>query len=469
MEVEDEVVADVRVLHVEQQPIVHDPLIAELVGGARPGDPAPLAEALVHRALRRRRLDRVKVVGAAGVADLLGEIVEQGQLVALEQLDFTLQVRRLQQRLVGHQTAVDVLDRMRKDVRGLVRLHRLARRVGLVEVDDADVDVLLAETAPHPRAAALDRTAHLGAEVLDPLNGVAGGRALLALRVGDVVGLELLVGPVVAPGSVEFVRAAFCHQVDADAAGLLRDVHAAGVDRHFLERVEVVVRGRRARGRHVRDVHAVERPFVVEGAGPARHVVGLLARHVAADVLAVHGDARRLLENDPRVAGRRDALQQLVGERLLRSCVARVDNRAFARDGNRFLNGRDGHLSINARAEPDGDDDAVADDSLETGELELHRICADSETGKLIRAGLAGHRRQRLQQNRAGEGDRHAGQQAARLIRHLAENLTGLHLSRRGGRARGEERQQREHDKSNLHSCPPEQKPTDVGTNAIRE
>ena len=114
---------------------------------------------------------------------------------------------------------------------------------------------------------------------------------------------------VVAARAVESVGAALGHQVDADAAGLLRDVHAAGVDRHFLERVEVVVARRRAGRGHVGDVDAVERPLVVGRVGAARHVVGLLARHVAADVLAVHGDAGRLLEDDPRVARRRNALE----------------------------------------------------------------------------------------------------------------------------------------------------------------
>ena len=85
-----------------------------------------------------------------------------------------------------------------------------------------------------------------------------------ALLVADVLRLELVVGVVDAAGAVEPVGAALGHQVDADAAGLLRDVHAAGVDRHFLERVEVVVGRRRAGRVHVGDVDAVERPLVVE-------------------------------------------------------------------------------------------------------------------------------------------------------------------------------------------------------------
>ena len=69
VEVEDEVVADVRVLHVEQQPVADHPLVAELVGRAsdrsssptgrkrstpRPGGPS-IRSACVSLALRALR------------------------------------------------------------------------------------------------------------------------------------------------------------------------------------------------------------------------------------------------------------------------------------------------------------------------------------------------------------------------------------------------------------------------------
>ena len=189
--------------------------------------------------------------------------------------------------------------------------------------------------------------------------------------------LELLVGDVVARRTLEPVGAALGHEVDADAAGLLRHVDAAGVDRHLLERVEVVIAGRRAGGRHVGDVDAVERPLVVGRVAAARDVVGLLTRHVAADVLAVHRDAGRLLEDDPGVAGRRNALQQLVGERLLGAGFLGVDDRALTGDGDRFLHGRDAHLGVDLRAEADRDEDAFVDDGLEARQLELDGVGAD--------------------------------------------------------------------------------------------
>ena len=154
LEAEREVVADVRVLQVEQQPIADHPLVAELVGRVRPGVPEVLAEALVDRLLRRGGLDRVQVGGAAGVPFLLVEVVEDRQLVALEQLHFALEVGLLQQRAIGVQTGVDVFDR--RGERDRRRLVRLAVRGRLVEADHADVDRLLAEAAPHPGAAAAE-------------------------------------------------------------------------------------------------------------------------------------------------------------------------------------------------------------------------------------------------------------------------------------------------------------------------
>ena len=259
--VEHEVVADVRVLHVHQQPVAHHPLVAGLEGRVRADVPV-VAEAGSARHLRlaHRRLGRRDVARVARVALLQREEVEERQLVALEQLDLTLEVGGADGGPVGVQARVDVFDRVRQRV----RLDRLALRGRLVEVDDADLHVLLAVAAPHPRAAALDRAAHLGAVVVDVLDRVARGRAEAALVVGDVLRLERIVGVVDAARAVELVAAALGDQVDADAAGLLRHVDAAGVDRHFLERVEVVVGRRRAGGVHVGDVDAVERPLVVE-------------------------------------------------------------------------------------------------------------------------------------------------------------------------------------------------------------
>src|SRR5207237_8284882 len=111
-----------------------------------------------------------------------------------------------------------------------VRLDLLAGGGRLVEVDDADLDVLLAVAAPDPGAAGLDRAAHLEAVVVDVLDRVARAGAVVPHLVGDVVGPERVVGGEDAAGAAELVGAALGHQVDADAAGLLRHADAAGGD-----------------------------------------------------------------------------------------------------------------------------------------------------------------------------------------------------------------------------------------------
>ena len=200
-----------------------------------------LAERCGHRALRRGRFDRVEVVGPARVALFLGEIVEQAELVPLEQLHFGFQVRCLQNGEVGVQTVVDVRDRVGERIGGLSGFNLQAAGCRLVEAEHADADLLLAEAAPNPRAPLLQRTAGLDPVVLVVLNRVPGAGALLALIVRDVVRLEPLVGHVHARRAAKLDRPALGDEVDADAAGLLRHVDAAGVDRHFLEGVEVVV------------------------------------------------------------------------------------------------------------------------------------------------------------------------------------------------------------------------------------
>ena len=77
---------------------------------------------------------------------------------------------------------------------------------------------------------------------------------------------------------------------------------------------------------------------------------------------------------------------------------------------------------------------------LEAGQLELHRVGADRQARELIGAGFARHRGERLQQIGRREGHGHAGQHAARLIGHLAEDLAGLLLRVRHRRAQEQKR-----------------------------
>jgi hypothetical protein len=94
-----------RVLHVEQQAVGDHVLIAELVGRARTGRPPHVPYCARHGAWRT--VDSIGVVSLAfaRVAHLLREEVVEAQLVALEQLHFRLQVRRLQLGEVGVQSS----------------------------------------------------------------------------------------------------------------------------------------------------------------------------------------------------------------------------------------------------------------------------------------------------------------------------------------------------------------------------
>ena len=74
--------------------------------------------------------------------------------------------------------------------------------------------------------------------------------------------------------------------------------------------------------------------FVVAGA--VRDERGLLSRLVSADVLLVHDDAR-LLEYDPGIARRRDALQHLAREGLTGGRRSGVDPGSGATDRHGLL------------------------------------------------------------------------------------------------------------------------------------
>ena len=286
------------------------------------------------------------------------------------------------------------------------------------------------------------------------LNGITRRRALEPLRVGDVLRFEAVVGVVEAGRALEPVGAALGDDVDPDAAGLLRHVDAAGVDRDLLERIEIEIVGRRAGGGHVGDVDAVERELRVVGHRAARHEVGLLPRHVAADVFAIHGDPGRLLQDDPWIACRRNALQQIVGKGLPGSGGLRVDNRTLSAHGDRFLHGRYGQLCVDLGAEPDGHSHVLGDHGLEAGEREVHGVGTDAEPWKLIRAGVARHRDERLQQHRRRQRDGDSRHDRAGLIGDLAEDLPGL-LLRIGQRAHREKRDQCDDDPSHPHPFTP--------------
>ena len=139
----------------------------------------------------------------------------------------------------------------------------------------------------------------------------------------------------------------------------------------------------------------------------------------------------RLLEDDPRVARRRDVLQLVDRERLLGPGLLRVHDRALAGDGDRFLHGRHAQLRAHVGAEADRDLDPFLDDGLEAGELELHGVGADLKSRKLEGSALAGRGSKRLQQRRSGECYRHARQHGAGIVGDLSKDLARLRLGPR--------------------------------------
>jgi hypothetical protein len=154
----------------------------------------------------------------------------------------------------------------------------------------------------------------------------------------------------------------------------------------------------------------------------------LLARLVAADILLVHHHPGRHLEHDPWVSRRRNAFEVLAVERLAGLYRGGVDDRAFARDGDRLLDRGDLELRVDLGGEADLDADAVTDERLEPAQLEAHRVDADGNVRETVRARLARRRRLRREQRRAFDGDHRAGQNAAAMIRDLAEDLARLRL-----------------------------------------
>ncbi len=285
-----------------------------------------------------------------------------------------------------------------------------------------------------------------------------------------------LVGPVVPARPAERVAAALGDEVDADAAGLLRHVVAAGADLHLLQHVEVVVHGRRAGGGLVGDVDAVEEPLVVGRGRAARDVARLLARLAAAHVGAVHGDARRALEHDPGVTRRGHVLQLLLRVVALGAGLARVDERRLARDRHGLLERRDLEGRVGGGVAADAHRDALDDHRPEAGQLELDRVgIARLQARELVRAGVSCHGRQRLDERTAAHRHHHAGQHRPGRIDHAAHDIAGRGLRHRGRRPEDQAQHRHQGEQFASHpsslKCPhesPGQRPSTRPTKRVR-
>ena len=156
----------------------------------------------------------------ARVTDLFRPGVLEVEAVVAERHPGDLPVVVVQRREVGLETAAQQLGF------GRARVQRLpvgtALRGVLVEADDAGLDVLRAVAAPVPQLALDDRAADVEAVVADVLDRRAGTGALRLQLRGDVVALHRIIGDEEAGVALEAIGAALGHEVDADAAGLLR-------------------------------------------------------------------------------------------------------------------------------------------------------------------------------------------------------------------------------------------------------
>ena len=91
-------------------------------------------------------------------------------------------------------------------------------------------------------------------------------------------------------------------------------------------------------------------------------------------------------------------------------------------------------LLVDLRREADADDDALADDRLESGQLELHRVGADRNLREAEAPGFAARRDLRLNQRGAGQRDGCARQHGAGVVTHPARDFAGLDLRQRRNR-----------------------------------
>ncbi len=306
-------------------------------------------ELVEHRGatLVPRRLGRPRHASVAPDLDLVAAQEEDRRRVAVD--DLRVQLR------------VDVLER---------------RPVGGVR-DRQKVDLVAAVAAPEPEPVLDDGAADLHAVVLDGVDGVAPMCDCEALGYGLFVvalGLPAVIRDEEAARPVDVVRAPLRHHVEVRAGRDEGDVVASRRDLQLLERVEVVVGRRGADRGDVGDVDAVDVERVGAHARALGGVARLLARLRAADVHAIDEDAGHRLEDDPRVASRRDRRQ--LGLRDVRAGrrPPRVEERALAGDDHLGRDAGELHLHCELGVAAHLDQYGVALQRREAGERVRDRI-----------------------------------------------------------------------------------------------
>jgi hypothetical protein len=261
------------------------------------------------------------------------------------------------------------------------------------------------------------------------VRGLAGDVAREHL-VGHVAPFEAVVGEEALRLAAELVGAALHDEVEADAAGALLDVVAAGGDLDFLERVVVEVARRGADRRHVGDLDAIEIPGAVRGPRALADERGLLTRLVPRDVHAIHDDAGDGAQQRPRVAGVRDPLELGGREVRRRAHLLVVDDRRLARDGDRLLDGGDPQRHGQVDVLSDAQLDVVAYDGGESLERDGELVVAGRQVQEPELAGVIAHGG--IRTIRSLERDGHAGEYAALLVGYGTGDVAGGELRGRG-------------------------------------
>ena len=211
-----------------------------------------------------------------------------------------------------------------------------------------------------------------------------------------------------------------------------------GRDLGLLETVVVVVEAGRARCGRVGHVHAVQRVRVLVPRAAKCRENCLQTALAPTDVLAVEHDLRRqILKNRPDVARGRHALQRVRVDARRDVGGRDVDRRRLADHRQRLAHLAGLERDVNGQRACGGDDEPLADDFLEPGELVRSRVVAERQRRKRVDAAGIGDVRPRRHQDGAAERHGDARHDRARLVDDLPldrADLQRLSVSARGER-----------------------------------
>src|SRR5262249_47445394 len=119
----------------------------------------------------------------------------------------------------------------------------------------------------------------------------------------------------------------------------------------------------------------------------------------------------------------RFAIRVPMGQHVLRAHIPGIDDRARARDRDRFLDPADSHHGVGHGGKACGELDSLPAYGREPGKAEGDRIRTWPQLDDAVPALCVGDGRTHfLDEGRAGRLDRHAGQHRTRRVLHVAGN-----------------------------------------------